>query len=82
MTATRKSSHLEVHLILQFPAPNPVTSPASICPATKEDDSASLFYSHSYTLKCTEVEPISMKNALGLNYTLVTSASVVISYIL
>ena len=56
--------------------------PGSVCPATKEDYSASLFYFHSYTLKCTEVAPISVKNTLGLNYTLVTSASVVISYVL
>lgn len=55
--------------------------PGSVCPATKEDYSALLFYCHSYTLKCPEVEPISMKNTLGLNYTLVTSALVAISYI-
>lgn len=56
--------------------------PRSVCPATKEDYSVLLVYSHSYILKRTEVEPISMKNALGLNYTLMTSALVVISYIL
>jgi len=57
-------------------------SPGPVCPVTEEDLSALLFSSRYSTLKRIGVEPISMKNALGLNYMLVTSASVVTSSIL
>lgn len=69
-----KSGHLKFIWSCSFSAPNPVTSAGSVWRATEEDYSALLFYSHCYTLKGMEVEPISMKNALGLYYTLVTSA--------
>lgn len=84
MTAASKSSHLEVHWIL--PLYSSQSSNGTWVCLSSHTGSLLCFVEAtlacSYTHKCTDVEPISVKNILSSNYTLVTSVSVVISYIL